>query len=92
MLGGGDFLCCDFAGGYKLSGLEAEHLHVKITFLPLFIYLYGQTIFFFFNHDEFNAESSSFSCHRTLFNIEIISQFFGVGGLAMSIVVSLHGV
>lgn len=33
-----------------------------------------------FNTAEFKAKSS-FSCHRTLFNIQIISQPVGVGGL-----------
>lgn len=45
---------------------------------------------FFFNPAEFNAKSS-LSVIIGHFNIQIISQSFGVGGLVTTIVVSLHG-
>lgn len=58
-----------------------------LRFLPLFF----AKLYIFFNPVEFNAKSFSFSYQGTLFNIQIISQSFGIGGLVAAIVVSLHG-
>lgn len=91
-------LCCHFAYGYKLSSLETDHLCVKITFMEeknkftsSFFYLFSfLEKMCFFNPAEFNAKSSTFGYHRTPFNIHIISQSCGVGGLVSTTVVSFH--
>lgn len=91
------FYCCHFANDHKLSSLEADHLRVKMTFVKEKISLLGFFYLFFWQTVHFfhpcwiPCNIFSFNYHRTLFNVQIISQSFGVGGLVTTIVVSLHG-